>query len=117
MAGDPFETVAIAYSQAQADVILSLFAWHGIPAYAKNIEHVRADPALTLALGAMPIRVHRDYAGEARGLLDEAAEREIEPMPAEPIRERILKVGFLGLFGFLALAPPPKVSAEIVREA
>lgn len=115
MAGDPFETVAIAYSQAQADVILSLFAWHGIPAYAKNIEHVRADPALTLALGAMPIRVHGDYAGEARGLLDEAVEREAEPAPTEPLRERVARVGFLGLFGLMAIAPPPRISAEIVR--
>lgn len=70
---------------------------------------------MTLALGAIPIRVLGDYAEEARGLLGEAAAREQEPMPVEPLAERVMKIGFLGLFGFLALAPPPKVSAEIVR--
>lgn len=115
MAGDPFVTVAIAYSQAQADVILSLFAWHDIPAYAKNIQHVRTDPALTLALGAMPIRVYADYAEEARGLLEEAVERDHDPPLTEPLGERVGKVAFLGLLSFLAVAPPPKLSAEIVR--
>lgn len=110
MSGDPFETVAIAYSQAQADVILSLFAWNGIPAYARNIEHVRTDPAMTLALGAIPIQVYGDYAEEARALLIEAEANATEGV-SEPLSERIGKLGF----GLIGLVPPPRVSAEIVR--
>ncbi len=110
MSDDPFETVAIAYSQAQADVILSLFAWNDIPAYAKNIEHVRTDPVMTLALGAIPIRVYGDYAEEARALLVEAEANATEGV-SEPLSNRIAKVGL----GFIGLVPPPKLSAEIVR--
>ncbi|MCW3846937.1 hypothetical protein OF829_06770 [Sphingomonas sp. LB-2] len=112
MSDDPFETVAIAYSQAQADVILSMFAWYDIPAYAKNIAHARADPMLTLALGGFPIRVHRDVAEEARALLEEAADREHEAPPVQPLHERIAKVAFLGVIG---MTPQPRLSATIVR--
>ena len=110
MEGDPFETVAIAYSQPQAGVILSLFAWHGIPAYGMNLETIRVNTPWTLALGGIPIRAHRDYAEEARGLLAEAADVPDEAA-AEPVGERVAKVIFCGVFG---LTPPPKMSAEIV---
>jgi hypothetical protein len=111
MSDDVFETVAIAYTQPQAGVILSLFAWHDIPAYAKNYEHARLDPVITLALGGMPILVHRDFAEEARALLEEAEAREQEPV-VEPLGDRIAKVALLGVLG---MPPPPKVSAGIVR--
>jgi hypothetical protein len=75
MDDDPFETVAIAYSQPQAAVLMSLFQWHGIPAYAQNIEMVRANSPLTLALGGIPIRVHREAAVDARELLADADRR------------------------------------------
>lgn len=113
MEGEPFETVAIAYSQPQAGVILSLFAWHGIPAYARNIETIRANRPLTLALGGMPICVHHEYAAEARALLIEAEANapELEP---EPLGERVAKVGLLGVLGMKAVAPPPRLSVSIV---
>jgi hypothetical protein len=114
MSDDPFETVAIAYSQAQADVILSMFAWYDIPAYAKNIAHARAVRVLTLALGGFPIRVHRDFAEEARGLLDEAAEREHEPL-TEPLADRLGRLPLLGLLLLFGAPPQPRVSASIVR--
>jgi len=110
MSDDPFETVAIAYSQPQAGVILSMFGWYGIPAFAQNIEHVRVSPPLTLALGGIPIRVRRDFADEARALLAEAAERPDESI-AEEVGERVAKVIFCGVLG---ITPPPKMSAEIV---
>ena len=90
--------------------ILSLLAWHDIPAYARNIEHIRTSCPLTLALGGMPIQVLREFADEARELLAEAAERENEAR-VEPLEERVLKVLFCGVLG---LTPPPKVSAAIV---
>ena len=113
MSDDPFETVAIAYSQAQAGVIMSMFAWYDIPAYVKNIEHVRANPTLTLALGAMPIRVHGDFAAEARDLLEEAAAREQEPVVV-PLGERVGRLPLLGLLLLMGAPPQPRLSAEIV---
>ena len=110
MSDDPFETVAIAYSQAQADVILSLFAWNDIPAYGANLETVRTNPPLTLALGGIPIRVHCDFADEARAILTEAAEKPYEPL-AEPLSDRIWRTAF---FAVLGGTPPPRLSAEIV---
>lgn len=115
MSEDPFETVAIAYSQSQAGVILSLFEWNGIPAYGANLETVRTSALLTLALGGIPIRVAREAAEEARAILNEAAERAQEEAPApEPLSDRVAKVGLLGVLGLMAVAPPPRLSAEII---
>lgn len=115
MSDDPFETVVIAYSQAQAGVILSLFAWNQIPAYGANLETIRANAPLTLALGGIPIRVAREAAAEARAILTEAAEREAEEArDAEPLSDRVAKVGFLGVLGLMGAVPPPRLSAEIV---
>ncbi|NIJ21155.1 hypothetical protein FHS95_002858 [Sphingomonas naasensis] len=112
MSDDPFVTVAIAYSQPQALVLLSLFAWHDIPAYARNLQHARTDCPVTLALGGIPIRVLSDCAGAARALLVEAAEREDErPAPA-PLAWRIVKTLALGMVG---ATPPPRIAASIVR--
>lgn len=113
MSDDPFETVAIAYTQSQAGVILSLFEWNGMPAYGANLETVRTSAPLTLALGGIPIRVAREAAAEARAILTEAAEREQEEK-SEPLSDRVAKVGLLGVLGMMAVAPPPRVSAEIV---
>ena len=116
MSDDPFETVAIAYTQPQAGVILSMFAWYGIPAYAQNIETVRTSAPLTLALGGIPIRVAREAAGEAREILNEAAERaQAEGATAsDTLGDRVAMAGLLGVLGLLAVAPPPRLSAEIV---
>jgi hypothetical protein len=113
---DAFETVAIAYRPAQVAVMLSMFEWYGIPAYAKNAGHSGVDCPITLALGGMPIRVHGDYAEEARTLLDEAAERvEAEPDPPQPLGYRMTKLLAFPILLFLAIIPPPRLSATIVR--
>lgn len=118
MSDDPFETVAIAYSQPQAAVILSLFEWNGIPAYAANLETVRASTPLTLALGGIPIRVLREAAAEAREILTESVERtpeeEESEAPAETLSDRVAMVGFVGVLGMMAVAPPPRLPVEIV---
>jgi hypothetical protein len=112
MSEDPFETVAIAYSQAQAGVILSLFEWNCIPAYGANLETVRTSAPLTLALGGIPIRVAREAAVEARTILREAEERAAgETREVEPLADRITKVAFLGVTG---MTPPPRLGVEIV---
>ncbi|MEP9359110.1 hypothetical protein [Sphingomonas sp. KR3-1] len=114
MGDDAFDTVAIAYSQPQALVILSLFEWNGLLAYAGNLEHARAACPLTLALGGIPIRVMRDDAAEARALLTEAAEREATGIHEE-LGERVAKLMVFGIFGLLlGIAPAPRVSATII---
>jgi hypothetical protein len=110
MTDDRFETVAIGYSQPQVLVILSLFRWHGMLAYAANLEHARANCGLTLALGGIPIRVLREEAVEARALLIEAAERD-EAMLHEGLGERIVKTLLCGVTG---MTPPPRMGATIV---
>jgi len=110
MDADPFDTVAIAYSQPQALVILSLFEWHGMLAYAVNLGHAQVDCPVTLALGGIPIRVVRDQAGEARALLTEAAERD-EAMLQEGLGERVVKTMLCGVTG---MTPPPRMAATIV---
>ncbi|HEX8301096.1 hypothetical protein [Sphingomonas sp.] len=115
MDGDPFETVAIAYSQPQAGVILSLFAWHGMLAYAMNLETARTNCPWTLALGGIPIRVERSAAEEARALLTEAADRSGEPQ-VETASGRISNGVIAALcFVMAGAAPPPRLSASIVR--
>ena len=112
---DPFETVAIAYTQPQVAVMLSMFGWYGIPAYAKNFGHIGVDCPVTLALGGFPVRVHREFAEEARGLLAEAADRCLEePAKPQPLAYRIAKVPFFLLLA-MGAAPPPRLSATLVR--
>jgi hypothetical protein len=84
MADDSYETVAVTYSQPETAVMLSMFAWYGIPAYALGSEHARIAPYLTVGLGGMPIRVHPDALEDARELLAEVAAR------PQAVRPRII---------------------------
>jgi hypothetical protein len=116
MGPEPFETVAFAYRPPQVAVMLSMFQYYGIPAYARNAGHSGIDCPITLALGGMPILVHRDYAEEARALLDEAADRvEAEPCRPQPLGYRLLKLIASPVLLMLSIVPPPRLSATIVR--
>jgi hypothetical protein len=107
---DPFTTVAIAHTPPQALVILSLLQWHGIPAYAMNLETVRVNPPITLALGGIPIRVDRDAADEARTLLIEA-----EQQPDESRRATVLeRAGTVVVALVTGATPPPKLAATLL---
>ncbi len=112
---DPFATVAIAYTQPQAAVLLSLFEWHGIPAYAHGIEMVRANAPMTLAMGGIPIRVRRDCLIDARALLAQAAD-DPEPAAVRPAAKRATS-GAVALLCFLlgGVSPPPRAAAVIVE--
>ena len=114
---DPFDTVVIAYSQPQAAVLMSLFQWHGIPAYAQNIEMVRANSPLTLALGGIPIRVHREAAPAARELLAAAIADPEPPIARSAGRRAASGLGALVGFLFAGIAPPPLMSAVAVDAA
>ena len=75
MARDSFETVAITYSQPETAVMLSMFAWYGIPAYALGNEHARVAAPMVVALQGIHVRVHAEALTEARELLAEVATR------------------------------------------
>ena len=96
---DRFETVAITWSQPEAAVMLSMFDFYGIPAFAVGRRHVSVQgPALT-ALQGIQIRVALGFMDEALDLLAEVAER--------PAAVRPYAFGLPGLYRtlvFLALA-------------
>ena len=74
MADDSYETVAITYGQPETVVMLSMFAWYGVPAYASGLGHAQVWP-LAVALGGIQVRVHPDSAADARALLAEVAQQ------------------------------------------
>jgi len=71
MADDSYETVAITYGQPETVVMLSMFAWYGMPAYASGLGHAQVWP-FAVALGGMEVRVHPDSAADAHALLAES---------------------------------------------
>lgn len=72
---DRFETVAITWSQPEAAVMLSMFEFYGIPAFAMGRRHVSAQGPILTALQGIQIRVALGFMDEALDLLAEVAER------------------------------------------
>ena len=72
---DRFQTVAITWSQPEAAVMLSMFEFYGIPAFAVGRRHVSIYGPLVTALQGIQIRVAIHALDEALGLLAEVAER------------------------------------------
>jgi len=72
---DRFETVAITWSQPEAAVMLSMFDFYGIPAFAVGGRHVSAQGPILTALQGIHIRVAAGAADDALDLLAEVAER------------------------------------------
>ena len=72
---DRFETVAITWSQPEAAVMLSMFDFYGIPAFALGRRHVSAQGPILTALQGIQIRVALGSLNEALDLLAEVAER------------------------------------------
>jgi hypothetical protein len=72
---DRFETVAITWSQPEAAVMLSMFDFYGIPAFAVGGRHVSAYGPLVTALQGIQIRVAAAAAGDALDLLAEVAKQ------------------------------------------
>lgn len=75
MEADSFETVAITWSQPEAAVMLAMFAFYGIPAFAVGRHHAAVQPTLVTMLQGIEVRVAWDAADEAREILTEVAER------------------------------------------
>jgi hypothetical protein len=72
---DRFETVAITWSQPEAAVMLSMFEFYGIPAFAVGRLHVSIYAPVLTALQGIQIRVAIGFVDEALDLLAEVAER------------------------------------------
>jgi hypothetical protein len=113
MHADSFETVAITYRQPQTAVILSMFEFYGIPAYALWANTLRMTPADTIAFGGVRIRVHSAHADEARILLLEAAAREDETPRDTPAMRANNGLWALALTLVGAL-PPPRLGPTII---
>lgn len=67
--GPDFETVAWVYSQPELAVLLAMLANEDIHVLPIARHNASVDYALTLALGGIELRVHREQAEEARLLL------------------------------------------------
>lgn len=72
---DAFETVAITWSQPEAAVMLSMFEFYGIPAFALGRWHASINPPIIVGLQGIQVRVHHLAVDEALDLLAEVAER------------------------------------------
>jgi hypothetical protein len=72
---DAFETVAITWSQPEAAVMLSMFEFYGIPAFAVGRLHASIIPNYITALQGMQVRVPVGAVDDALDLLAEVAER------------------------------------------
>jgi hypothetical protein len=72
---DAFETVAITWSQPEAAVMLSMFEYYGIPAFAVGRLHASVIPNYITALQGIQVRVPVGDIDEALDLLAEVAER------------------------------------------
>ena len=107
-----FETVAITYSQPETVVMLSMFTFYGIPAYAVGFGHAQVQWPLALALGGIAVRVDPSAASEARALLAEVAGR-----PAA-IRPFLHGPGWVGrlttVLLFLCGYTPPTRTASVL---
>lgn len=65
----PLETVAVAYSQSELAVLLSLLEDRGIAAFPFHRGQISVSWTLTVALGGVPVQVMLEDADEARAEL------------------------------------------------
>jgi hypothetical protein len=103
---DCFRTIAITWSQSEAAVMLSMFAFYEVPALAVGQHVTRTLPNLAVAFQGIQIRVHHDWWAEACDLLADVATR-----PAA-IRPRLIDNRWANgcatvLLCLLGLMPPP----------
>jgi hypothetical protein len=100
-----FEPVAIVYSQPETAVMLSMFEFYGIPAYAVGFGHARVHWPLALALGGIVVRVHPDLLDDARELLADVATRPAAMRPRFIANPVIRLLAYLLMFGFVVGLP------------
>lgn len=101
---DAFETVAVTWSQPEAAVMLSMFEFYGIPAFALGRWQASIDAPFMVAMQGIQIRVHPLARDEALDLLSEVAERPAAIRPylfgqAWPYRAFVVLAVAAGAFG------------------
>jgi hypothetical protein len=112
-AADRLETVAVAYSQSQLSLLLSLFESEGIWVTAPSYQQIAVQWWMTVALGGVELRVHESQLEAALALL-----RGLEaPVPGKRIfsENRLVEWGLiLGLFLTGFFVPPARIPAEFL---
>jgi hypothetical protein len=72
---DAFETVAVSWSQPETAVMLSMFEFYGIPAFALGRWQASIDATFVVAMQGIQVRVHCLAVDDALDLLAGVAER------------------------------------------
>ncbi|HEX4693022.1 hypothetical protein [Sphingomonas sp.] len=94
--GDAFETVAVTWSQPECAVMLSMFEFYGIPAFATGRWHGSAYPPMITGLDGFHVRVHPAVVDDALELLAEVSERPAAVRPY-PLGQRWIYPALIGL--------------------
>jgi hypothetical protein len=111
---DPFELIAIVYSQDELALVTSRLRSEGIWAISHSARHVAADIGLTLALGGVRLLVHADQAEEARGLL--AMGRPWERTGGVYAGSRALDLWLALMLALVTGVPPPARIQSVLVE-
>jgi hypothetical protein len=101
---DPFEPIAIVYSQDELALLTSRLEHDGIWCVRHSGAHISADVGLTIALGGVKLLVHPEQAAEAREL---AASHIWERTGAVYDRSRAVDLLMALLLALLTGIPPP----------
>jgi hypothetical protein len=115
---DAFDTVAITWSQPEAAVMLSMFEFYGIPAFALGRWHASINPPWITGLQGIQVRVHHLAVDDALDLLADVAER---PAAVRPylLGQRwlypvILAVSVLAMIPLYVTDKPPTWSVALL---
>ena len=134
---DAFETVAITWSQPEAAVMVSMFAFYDIPAVAIGQRHASVEPTLLTGLQGIAVRVPHAAVEEALALLADVAERPAAVRPyaggtrwvygtlvalmlLAPVvailagSEELAVLAGMPLMLLFAVAPPPRVASTLM---
>jgi len=121
MIDDEFETVAVTWSQPEAAVMMAMFEFYGIPAFALGARHVASNPPLMTALQGIQVRVHHTSVDEALDLLAEVAEQPAVVRPYilgrswlyRTIIALAIAMPFLSFLTFYFLGEPPLIAVVL----
>jgi len=112
---DPFELVAIVYSQDELALLISRLRWEDIRVVGHSGAHVAADVGLTVALGGVRLLVHQEDADDARRVL--AATPAWERQGGVYADSRLMDLLLALLLVLMAGVPPPaRLQSVLIAE-